>query len=221
MAKYIGNELYMMIDKELHEIKRQILKDDGWSYEHDPVLLYKALKAVARGRFALLLGRQTPAFPVWKTIKLGIRYEAPYFYRGPLGRRGFGMSDWAYDIVNSVSTEKKGTRVKLANVSVGDLGLRNGSTLTEIFRRAQELDLKICPAEVGPQLRLQYRNQPRNERLHIGMKPDSHYINTIEAVSSPIIFCLERDKDRLLLDVAYADREGGWRATDRWVFVRR
>lgn len=46
----------------------------------------------------------------------------------------------------------------------------------ELYEKAKELGLELCPAEMGPQAYLNYeaifkRSQPRNEVLHIAMSP--------------------------------------------------
>jgi len=44
-------------------------------------------------------------------------------------------------------------------------------TLTEVYARARQLGFGLAAAEVGPQLRLQYFDQPVGEFLIIGMEP--------------------------------------------------
>jgi hypothetical protein len=61
-------------------------------------------------------------------------------------------------------------------LSAADLGVESDqSSLAEVYQRAREAGLELCPAEVGPQLRSDYRNQPLGEALDIAMEPVATY----------------------------------------------
>ena len=55
--------------------------------------------------------------------------------------------------------------------SGGDFGWPAEHSLEEIYRRARERGLDVCPAWVGPQLRLDYADQPVGEVLMVAMDP--------------------------------------------------
>ena len=74
--------------------------------------------------------------------------------------------------------------VDLVVVSAAELGTPPETSLVDVYARAQESGLALAPAEVGPQLRLQYLDQPIGEFLHVGMNP----INTWSG--EPTIFVL-------------------------------
>jgi hypothetical protein len=65
--------------------------------------------------------------------------------------------------------------VELVLVSAADLGVETESSLADVYKRARQVGLELCPAEVGLQLRLDYRNQPRGEALTIAMEPVATY----------------------------------------------
>src|SRR4029434_2899441 len=68
------------------------------------------------------------------------------------------------------------TGVELAVLSAADLGVEwDQSSLADVYERARQAGLELCPAEVGPQLRLDYRNQPLGEALDIAMQPVAKY----------------------------------------------
>jgi len=62
--------------------------------------------------------------------------------------------------------------VKLFAVSGAELGFQtNTASLADIYARANQLGFGLAAAEVAPQLRLQYFDQPIGEFLIIGMEP--------------------------------------------------
>lgn len=50
--------------------------------------------------------------------------------------------------------------VKTVELAVGNLGFRQGATISKINARAREIGLGLCPLELGPYLRLHYLEQP-------------------------------------------------------------
>jgi hypothetical protein len=56
-----------------------------------------------------------------------------------------------------------------------ELGASVEVSLHEIYARAVALGFELCPAEVGPALRLNYLDQPLGEFLHIAMQPVAQY----------------------------------------------
>jgi hypothetical protein len=71
----------------------------------------------------------------------------------------------------SFAVAKKKTAIDLVNMSVEELGFQRSQTYKGICTRARNIGLALCPAEVGPQLRLQYLEQPKGECLWIVMEP--------------------------------------------------
>lgn len=100
----------------------------------------------------------------------------------------FYVSFWAKEMMANQDftfslTSKK---IKLVRLKVKDLGFPISATTDEIFQKAQEFGLELCPGETGPYLRIQYLNQPPGEELFIAMKPIA------DAEGYPRVFILTR-----------------------------
>lgn len=161
-----------------------------------------------------------PDFKTWRTVKLGTGLKTADDFRKAHKKADCKIGDWGNDILGKPAFEQsvaeKETEVELVNVSVAELGFKDGATRKDIYNRAQELGLDLCPAEVGPQLRLQYQDQPKGEWVVIAMEPIS-----------------DSDGDLCVFDVGRSDagkrwliaRNGYpvnvWHGNRRFVFVRR
>jgi hypothetical protein len=108
-------------------------------------------------------------FTVWKTVTLG-RYKNPQNYRAALTQANMKISGWATDILDRISCRQKNVDLDLVVMSVSDLGFKNGARYADICAKAIELGLKLCPAEVGPALRLEYGDQIHGGWVYITME---------------------------------------------------
>jgi len=116
-------------------------------------------------------------FPVWKTVTVG-QHRGVDAIRNALDKARISIGDSADEVLGrpafNFSPERR--ELELVLVSVAQLGFgADGATLADIHARALALGLALCPEEVAPQLRLQYRNQPVGEFLHIAMQPQRTY----------------------------------------------
>lgn len=120
----------------------------------------------------LVVSRPVKVWKTWRTIKLGTGLKTADDFRKAITEAGMKIGYWGNDILGkpafTVSPEE--VEVDLIKVSVAELGFKDGTMYKNICVRARELGLEHCPNEVGPQLRLQYKDQPKNERLRIAME---------------------------------------------------
>lgn len=169
----------------------------------------------------LLSGKTHVCWKVWRTVVLGIGPENPEETLANLKVAKVPIGDWVKSILKS-SASRGGFSIKhsidLVMLSVSDLGLPEYASTKMVYERAQELGLQICPTETAALLRLQYANQPRNEILHIGMRPvpvthkrlgNDEWILVVECLDSG---------ERVLYD-AIANPESKWHSLHKWVFA--
>jgi hypothetical protein len=115
------------------------------------------------------------------------------------------------DSKDFITQENKEQNI-LIRLSVADLGFPQGATTDEIFNKALELGMELCPAETGPQWRLQYQDQPMDEWVRIGMK------QIADSDGDPDVFGLGRSSGGLWLDDDWAEPADGWLPDRSFVF---
>jgi hypothetical protein len=120
-----------------------------------------------------ILLRSAAAVPVWKTITVGT-FANSFALGNALDAAGCSIGNSAGEILArpafTLSVTK--TDVELLAVSAAELGFQTDTvSLADIYARARQLGFGLAAAEVAPQLRLQYFDQPMGEFLIIGMEP--------------------------------------------------
>lgn len=153
-------------------------------------------------------------FLTWRTVFLGTDLKTADEFRHAIMSDGKRIGDWANDFLgkSEFTTADTLVEVGLVNVSAAELGLNRGGTYEQIYSRALQRGLKLCSPEVGPQLCLQYTNQPLDECLLIGMK-------LFNAHASYRVFTVCHNYFGRWLDVGGARFGYVWHPSVRWIFV--
>jgi hypothetical protein len=137
-------------------------------------------------------------FTVWKTITLGNGIKDADGMRQAMKDNGMRISEWASTIMaqNEFIISPDSVEVDLVRMSVAKVGFKDCAHYNRICKVAQMRGLHLCPAEVGPQLRLQYTDQPTDEWVVVAMKAIDG------SDGDPSIFIVAQDVSSLWL---YAD----------------
>jgi hypothetical protein len=210
MATKVEGELYKSIKGQLFEIGRQLRQKGG--YKYDPKNLQKYIQDAIEGKFEKVLFIHD--LPPWKIVKLGT-FKSISQIREALKISGFKIGNWGCDILNKITLSQEETEVELVTTMVAELGFRNGACYGDIMSRIQELGLDLCPAEVGPQLRLQYPDQPKGEWIIIAMNPITDSNDDFR------LFSLGHGYEGRWLNGHYGTPGHFWFAGLRMVFLRR
>ena len=153
---------------------------------------------------------------VWKTVALG-EFVNSFALRNALDAADCGIGDLAGEALARPAFKLASikTEVDLVVLSPAELGLTaEFVSLRDIYDRAEKLGLLLAPAEVGPTLRLQYRDQPIGEFLHIGMKP------IVTWQGDPVIFVVVNGGAGLILIGKNVSVDAQMPATSAFLFVR-
>ena len=150
---------------------------------------------------------------IFKTIEIGT-YKDVGSLRKALEDSGARISDWAGDIFNNITLSKSKQSLDLVALTGEELGFLEFAKLEDIYKVARNQGLDLCPAEVGPQLRLQYSDQPAGEWLVIAMEPIKNFDGDLGRFS-----VVHVDYDRQLY-AHYAHPGSFWSPVIHFVFVR-
>jgi hypothetical protein len=118
--------------------------------------------------------------PCWRALAIGV-YKNAAAMRDALngtGRR-IAVGESANEIMGRPLFQyaQSPKRLRLYRVTGFDLGYHDDGrvSLRDIYQRASELEYDLCPAEVGPMLRLGYLDQAPGEFLEIAHLPVHRY----------------------------------------------
>ena len=209
MSIILTGDQQAVIGGKLAEISRQVFLQKGYGF--DPNALDSFLQRAIEGRFIDPRG-----FAIWRTIKLGTGPKNATDFRKALKDCGIQIGDWANDILGkpafTVAIEE--TEVDLVKVSVSELGFDQVTRYDKICERAKESGLLLCQNEVGPQLRLQYKDQPKGEVIRIAMEAIRDSDGDLE------VFNVEHNGNGLWLSSVYGSPDRLFSPIGVFVFVR-
>ncbi len=116
--------------------------------------------------------------------------------------------------------------LETVEITVDALGFPQGTTMDKICERAARLGMSLCPLELGPHFRLQYRDQPEGQLGHPptqGRAPPGSLTIASPPISEdddiPKGFYLRRMDGVLWLRGYRSGPEHIWSPEDRFVFV--
>jgi hypothetical protein len=160
--------------------------------------------------------RSADAVAVWKTIAVGT-FANSFALRNALDAARCAIGESAGEILARPALTLSATRtdVELIAVSAAELGFQTvTASLADIYARAQLLGFGLAAAEVAPQLRLQYFDQPMGEFLIIGMEPIKTWMG------EPVILTVANGGAGLILIGQNGSADAEIPATSRILFVR-
>ncbi len=208
----IGTALAVVVEEI--GIKAAIAAVNG-KVERLTEMLRLVFTALANGQTLVVQMPSIGELPTWRTLKLD--HSTLKTLRRALKQAECYVSEWASDIMGkpAFTLAAEPIEIDLVRATVRQLGFAEGARFDAICARALELGLELCPAEVGPQLRLQYSDQPNGEWLIVAMEPITDSGGYLD------VFDVERrGVGERWLDASYGDADGFWGPDGEFLFVR-
>lgn len=113
------------------------------------------------------------ALKIWKKIQVGTGLVTPDDFRQALKAGDYRLGDWASNMFDqgAFTVAVQPAEIELIVASNADLGRPEGCIYQETCDLIVASGHTLCEPEDGPQLRLQYPDQPKGESLILAMKP--------------------------------------------------
>ncbi len=163
---------------------------------------------------------------VSRTVRIGGTGKPEFFVL--LQRRGIKLNEAGLALFadDRFIVSEAALIVETVEITVANLGFAEGATIAEIYGKAVQVGLAVCPLELGPHLRLQYLDQPEG---HIGHAPTQHRAppgsltiasdELTEDDEIPKGFYLRRIDGGLWLRGYHSGAEHVWSPEDHFVFT--
>lgn len=120
----------------------------------------------------------------------------------------------ADELLRHLIQAKPVKRLDLVRTTLGMLGFDDVARFREICAQAMLHGLNLCPALVGPMLRLSYPSQARGDWLYVAMAP------LPDVNDDPCIFSLDCDSEGRWLRGMVARSETRFHPEDSFLFAR-
>lgn len=176
---------------------------------------------------------------VWKTIKVDGRYKSLPDLKRAVLEGGSRVGNFVVETEGHISevlrdeyrkTEDAGVEediFELVLVMPAEIGFNNEAKvcLKDFYRQVLKCGLGLCSARLGMQFRAQYKDQPKGEKLFMGMYPliidDYRYEHDtrLPAKLYTIFEVVHGDDGRMINGVDCHPDDRSIDSTSSWVFV--
>lgn len=150
---------------------------------------------------------------IWKTVSLDAGYHARKLLE-ELSIKGCGIGPAAVAMCLKFEAATIRREMELVLATPAQLGFNRRAGRAEIYERASELGLDLCPGDVAFYLRLHYNDQPDGDWILIAMEP----ILGVEKI--PVIFRLRKANGELRLDSDNGEATCYSLPDHKWLFIR-
>ena len=110
--------------------------------------------------------------------------KTPDQYETEITNLEYNISDGVKHMLQNMKPLEQSEAVDIVSFTVAQLGFTERTSYSKIKERASELGLKLCPPQVGPELRTMYTDQPNGTYKLVAMEviPDQRGIPRILSV---------------------------------------